>query len=77
MLENMWNEIQNANADETLLETVTDEAGYEVRIVRQILTREDGTILDNSILALKPNGILYPEYASKIVLDAIRRQSQK
>lgn len=70
-------EVMSATCDDILLDTVTDEGGQEVNIVQSIIRRKDGTILDNSLLALDADtGFLYPDEESQIVHETIERLIQ-
>lgn len=70
---NILEEITNCESEDTLLETMQDEQGNEVHIIRQMCKNKDGEVLDVSIMAEYPDGTLYPEYADKKVSAAIKR----
>lgn len=72
-VKSLWDEICSWDAEETLLETLTDEDGNEVNIILQTCRDANGKVVDNSVMAVNPRGTLYPEETSKLVKSAIKR----
>lgn len=77
MCENIGETIKESTSEESILCTVTDEDGNIVNIVSQIMYKPDGSVFDKSVMATNQSGTLYPERSSKIVMDAISRETKR
>lgn len=73
----LWKEMENSTTTTTKLDTVTDTNGNLVNIELNVITAQDGRVLDRSILAAYPDGVLYPEWADEKVKKAIAEAAQK
>lgn len=74
---NIWDFMKTTKTVTDVLGTVTDEEGYLVEIAHYTVTAEDGSVVSDCVMAQYPDGTMYPEYQSEIVVSAIDAEITK